>query len=364
MSAYPQFMFLEGINMWDGELYGFWPVGAKSATRVLYCNTALFEQAGVEPPTTWSELREVSQALAQAGQGQSYGLILGGKSPWDYTALVGGLAMSAGKMGSANGEDNCVDWTQAELTIADDYFVDGLNVAVDMLEDGSIFPGFTTISHTEARAGLANGWAGMFMGGWWDAGAYNTQFPEFEYQVVAPPVFDEGKMGHNHGIPFIERVYISSQAENLDAIAKFLIYKFGPAYQRGWARNGWFTALPEANEPDNIADPIVQSIFEISEDIRSLPIPISRNVEQAKVNAERNALSPNWGEILEGVFSQQIAPEDYQAESQAHAGAWRAELERAIDEVAGRGVNVSIDDWIFPNWDPDQDYTPEMYEEL
>lgn len=364
MSAYPESMFLEGINMWEGKLYGFWPVGPKSATRVLYTNDQLFAAAGIEVPTTWSELVDAAQALTDAGAGQSYGLIMGGLSTWDYTALVGGLAMTAGKMAAADGEANCIDWTKAEMTIASDYMVEGLKVCVDMMDAGTLFPGFTTINHTEARAGLATNWAGMYVGGWWDAGAYKTQFPDFKFSASPLPVFDGGKLGFNHGAPFIDRVYVSKQAEDLDAVAQFLIYKFGPAYQRGWARNGWFTALPEANEASNIADPIVQNIFRISEDIRAVPDPVARNNEQAAVSAERKAITPNWGDILGGVFSGQIAPDDYATEAQAYADLWRAELERAITEVAGRGANVSLDDWMFPNWDPDSDYTTDMYADL
>ena len=364
MSIYPAAMFLEGVNLWDGKLYGFWPVGAKSATRVLYCNKMLFDQAGVVPPTTWTEFVEVAQALTDAGAGASYGVILGGKSPWDYTALVGALAMSAGKMAAADGEASCFDWTKAEMTIASDYMVDALKLCTGMMDDGTLFPGFSTISHTEARAGLPANWAGMFMGGWWDAGAYKTQFPEFEFMAAPIPVVDSGKVGFNHGTPFIERVYISKNTTNLDAITQFLKYKFGPAYQRGWARNGWFTALPEANEASNIADPIVQNIFKISDDIRVLPQPVARNAKQAQVNAERKAITPNFGEILGGVFSAQIAPDDYQTEAQNYADLWKEELERAIDELAGGGLEVSLDDWIFPNWDPDEDYTTEMYADL
>jgi multiple sugar transport system substrate-binding protein len=355
-------MFLEGVNTWEGKLYGFWPVGSKRATRVLYCNDELFDKAGVQPPTTWTEFRDVAKAITEVGAGQSYGVIVGGKSPWDYTALVGALAISAGPMASANGEGQCMDWTEARMTIGDDNVVGALEFLDGLLQDGSLFPGYSTISHTEARAGLASNWAGMYMGGWWDNGAYQTQFPEFGYTIVPPPVFDEGKMGYNHGDSFVERVYVSKEAKaSYDAISKFLSFKFGPAYQEGWARQGWFTTLPEANTPDNLADPKVQAIFGISDDIRLVPDVVARNVGQAQVNVERKAQHPNFGELLEGVFSGQIAVAGYKQEAENYGAAWRAELERAIEEVKGRGIEVSIDDWLFPNWDPDEHYTADMY---
>ena len=294
---------LNGVNMIDGHLYGFYPVGKTSATR-LYMNDELFDKAGItEAPKTWSDFRNVAKQLTEAGGGQSYGLILGGTSPWDYTGLVGSLAYTAGPMASGNSEAENFDWTKGELTIASDYMVAALQLCMDIAEDGSLFPGYSTISHTESRAGLPSGWAGMFLGGWWDAGAYNTQFPEFSYSVAPPPEFDGGRLGYNLGTSQIERVYVAKGSEVTDAINRFLLFKFGPVYQKGWARNGWFTTLPEANDESNIKDPIIQTIFKIAEDIRTSPNPVARNVEQAKVSVERKELHPNWGELLGGVFS-------------------------------------------------------------
>lgn len=364
-SAYPDSMFLNGVNMNEGHLYGFWPVGKKSATRVLYINDDLFEKAGIaEAPKTWTDFRNVAKQLTEAGGGQSYGLILGGKSPWDYTGLVGSLAYTAGPMASANAETECFDWTKGELTITSPYMLAALQLCMDLAADGSLFPGYSTISHTESRAGLATGWAGMFLGGWWDAGAYATQFPDFSFSVAPPPVFDGGQQGYNLGTNFIERVYVSKETKVVDAVTKFLLFKFGPAYQRGWARNGWFTTLPEANDPANISDPTVKSIFAISEDIRLSPSPIARNPEQAKVSTERTALHPNWGELLGGVFSEQLTVADYEAQAGAYIKDDRAELERAIKTLKDSGIRVSIDDWIFPNWDPSRDYTDDMYSAL
>ncbi|MBN1935077.1 MAG: hypothetical protein JW934_10450, partial [Anaerolineae bacterium] len=97
------------------------------------------------------------------------------------------------------------------------------------------------------------------------------------------------------------------------------------------------------------------------DDIRTVPEPIARNVNQAQVNTERKAQHPNFGELLEGVFSGQIAVADYKLQAEDYAAMWRAELERAIDEIKGRGLEVSIDDWLYPNWEADKDYTADMY---
>jgi multiple sugar transport system substrate-binding protein len=77
---------------------------------------------------------------------------------------------------------------------------------------------------------------------------------------------------------------------------------------------------------------------------------------------ERRALSPNFGQVVQGLLTGQIsdvkaAMEDLQARSDA-------ELDRAIKAAQDKGAEVSRDDWVFPNWDPTVDYTEEMYADL
>jgi multiple sugar transport system substrate-binding protein len=45
---------------WDGNIYGL-PLTVDA--RALFYNKALFEEAGIEPPTTWEELRQAAIAL-------------------------------------------------------------------------------------------------------------------------------------------------------------------------------------------------------------------------------------------------------------------------------------------------------------
>ena len=42
----------------------------------------------------------------------------------------------------------------------------------------------------------------------------------------------------------------------------------------------------------------------------------------------------------------------------------RHRLDRAIKAAQDNGAEVSRDDWVFPNWNPMEDYGLEMYDEL
>ncbi|ONI39903.1 hypothetical protein AN639_05105 [Candidatus Epulonipiscium fishelsonii] len=55
---------LNGFRGEDGVLYG---IPKDFSTLALYYNKAMFEEAGLNPPTTWDELTKVSQALTKDG---------------------------------------------------------------------------------------------------------------------------------------------------------------------------------------------------------------------------------------------------------------------------------------------------------
>lgn len=51
-------------NNWDGKYYG---MPFNKSTRILFYNTKMFEEAGLQPPTTWEELRAAAEKLTTNG---------------------------------------------------------------------------------------------------------------------------------------------------------------------------------------------------------------------------------------------------------------------------------------------------------
>jgi multiple sugar transport system substrate-binding protein len=50
-----------------------------------------------------------------------------------------------------------------------------------------------------------------------------------------------------------------------------------------------------------------------------------------------------------------------QATLQQYSDKLTAERDRALKAVKDKGVQVSLDDWVFPNWKAGEDYTAEKY---
>ncbi len=67
----------------SSPLYG---IPLNRSTPLMYCNGDLFRKAGLRPPTTWQELREVARALTIPGQRWGYEVPI---SWWFWVALVG-----------------------------------------------------------------------------------------------------------------------------------------------------------------------------------------------------------------------------------------------------------------------------------
>ena len=64
----------------DGELYGVWFKAANKST--FWYNVAAFEQAGVQPPTTWDELQTVAETISASGVSP---ISVGGADGWTLT---------------------------------------------------------------------------------------------------------------------------------------------------------------------------------------------------------------------------------------------------------------------------------------
>lgn len=83
-------------TLWDGRR---WAVPYDGDTHILFYNTTLFEEFGVEPPTTWDEYLSVCQTITEAGEGETYGCaIMGANVP---LILIGTFVNRLGGFGGS-----------------------------------------------------------------------------------------------------------------------------------------------------------------------------------------------------------------------------------------------------------------------
>jgi multiple sugar transport system substrate-binding protein len=209
--------FIPNQGIYNGEIHGL-PMYAQ--TMRLFYNRRLYEAAGLDPnapPATWTELREHSKAITDAGTG-AYGFIFGDKFPWVWF-------MNAQRPSNGAGAYQ-FDWSQAQYTFNLDGLKGAMEVIIGLNEDGSLFPGAHTLTDDDARQQFSIGMAGIIIGGSWNPGVFNDQFSSTEdWETAELPFPDDGQAGRIiQGVG--DRYTISAQSANKDACWEFLTWLY------------------------------------------------------------------------------------------------------------------------------------------
>ncbi|WP_163142426.1 ABC transporter substrate-binding protein [Bacillus sp. 22-7] len=201
----------------DGKTYGF---PKDYSTLALFYNKKMFEQAGVEVPKTWDELREVSKALTKEGV---YGF---GVAP--ELARLYHIAQASG--GDVVKED--------KANFASPEIVEALKPIVDQhLED-----------KTSAQASeVGANWGGEMFGqqkaamvieGNWAIPFLEDTFPDVEYGTAELPAVngEKGTMAYTVGY------VMNAASEKKEASWKLISYLTGKEGMETWTSKGF--ALP------------------------------------------------------------------------------------------------------------------------
>ena len=92
---------------------------------------------------------------------------------------------------------------------------------------------------------------------------------------------------------------------------------------------------------------------------RISPSPLVRNPEVAKINLEIKAVTPSFEQTIQGLVSGQVT--DVKKAMQGLKDSYSKELDRAVKAAATKGAKVTLDDYLFKNWDPTKDYLDADY---
>ncbi len=356
-AALPEGSLLDGFTIFDSQVYSFPLFTFRQYTTLNWYNKGLMEQAGLDPetgPRTWDEFRNAARSITEAGGGRLFGWIQG----LSFTERMG---IHAEELAQAAGAAGPIDHTTGEYAYATEPFAQAIEFLVSLQAEGSLFPASSTLDARTARARWATGVAGMFLDGPWNVGVVQTEFADFIEQVgVAPIPTPEGQTSFIHKPPTGGVFWVSSQSQNPDVAADILAGFTTPEYYVGLAEQMDqppldLTVVAQAN----VHPTYLQAVQSFDERVRLAPSPIVRNPVVAQVNAEMQDIHPNLGEITQGAFSGDVT--DVRAALKQYNDALSAERERALGVVQQAGGQVSLDDWVFADWDPAEDFTAEMY---
>ncbi|WP_418276366.1 sugar ABC transporter substrate-binding protein [Isoptericola jiangsuensis] len=264
---------VEGLveaGTYDGELYGMpWYAGVRS----LVYNTEIFEQAGVEPPTTWAELEDAARTIKQELPDKIAVAVPGDAEFTVYPWIWG----AGGDVATLDGET----WTsQLDSTASQE----GLEFWTGLAADGLSSAGATTWRETDVLDSFAAGEVGMAVMGSWTPGAIVEANPDMEGKFAAVPI-----PGQDGGIaPSVlggSHLSMFSTAENQDLAFAFIEMMTTGEFATKWAEQaGYFPGQTSLlDETLASTDPLVAPFAEqFVEGGASVPVSPHFGAVQAK----------------------------------------------------------------------------------
>lgn len=204
--------FLEAVEketVLDGKTYG---VLSDTAVIALFYNMTLFEENGIEPPTTWSELLDVCDALHEAdiapiavtGMYEPY---MGYWTDYLFTRHVGYDAA-------------------LEAAFSGDFSDPGFQAAAEdyeaLLEKDPFINGFEGTDFTAVQMEFFQDKAGMILMGSWLMAEMKDSIPEgFKLGVVPFPQVD-GAEEDNSFIAASNVMVVNKESQHIDAVIAYM----------------------------------------------------------------------------------------------------------------------------------------------
>ena len=346
----------EGITTLDGNVYVL-PESANIINTLLFYNKTVLEEAGVEKlPETWSEFYDVCEQVTEAGNGKYYGII-------DSGAQANRLELFLRSLASLEGAQ-CGDISQMLLvdgqnTMNSEGMIKAFEYYDSLVKAGVFHPNSVTLKAPEARALFAQNQAAFICQGAWCISTWKAENPDLDFGVMAIPIPDDGAKGK---LPYIGAqpwMGISTNCEHPDVAAKYLKALYSEEYQSGLVEDGGFVSVIDAVNEKYMTDEQMLAYYQLNQEAAALvPDPLVGNPATAEVYAQTTAISPNLGEIAQGVLAQSV---DYKTQLRELGEKTQTEWERAIGAAKEAGADVDVSDFEFKNWDPMKNYTTEDY---
>lgn len=230
-----------------------------------------------------------------------------------------------------------------------------VELLLGMKEDGSVYPYESTLDDGNIYTYFAQGKFAMFMSGPYVVSNLAADFPDFQgYRIIPLPIPDQGQSGDYNLLPGTGVYYMSALTEHPEEAWLWLDWLSSREHHaRLVAQTSNFSIYADLNTPENITDEHTMQAY------RALtaygvygPFPPRRNPETALVVPE--SVTPDVGDILIGIYTGQI--EDWQAALDDLDARKQEAFEGALRTAQENGVNVSWEDFIFPDWNPLEDY--------
>ncbi len=360
-AAFPIGTFAAGVTDFGGKTYAYPFTSNQRLPNGLFYNTTYLERAGYDPNKilTWEEFRAAAKKATQQGQGRYYGVIIGIAQTGQITGWVDTLAEMAGAHGGAwpaeNGVGGPFNWKTGTYNFTTDIYQEAVELLLAMKSDGSFFPGTVSLTAPQARGEFPEGVAAFILQGPWNIPAWKKTNPSLKFGFNLPPQKDPNNIWPLSYGPGGSNTWLASaRSTALPVVGDIFRYLGTLKGQIEWADYDGAGDPPQFRQAVSHVhlDPISAKALELGYKWTVLrPDPELKTSGVAIVNEVMVPPTPNWNDTLVGLFTGQItAP--VKTVLKGLQDRYTTALEQAIKTANARGANVSMDDWIFPDWNP------------
>jgi raffinose/stachyose/melibiose transport system substrate-binding protein len=274
----------------DGKVYG---TPLASYTVGIAYQKPIFAEHGLEPPTTWQELKDVAQALKDAGETP---IVLGAKDG------VHPYFMYIGLVSSILGPEGFEQLRRGERMLTDPDLVEAAQLLLDLRPFYQ--SGFQATDYVTAKAIFANAQGAMEVAGTADFTGYREVNPEADLGFIAWPGPEAGKYSTNTGMELLYTVSRFATPEAQEAATKLV---------------AWL-ATEEAQQlvSDKIALPVHTGVTGSSDPIREETVAARGLDVIVWYDLPETALTFNAAsEAQGGLWTERLTAEQFAAEMQA-----------------------------------------------
>ncbi|MCR4657009.1 MAG: extracellular solute-binding protein [Lachnospiraceae bacterium] len=264
-----------------------WAVPDLASARALFYNVDMLEEVGVEVPTTWAELEDVSQAILDFYDGEVY--------PWgiDMTTDEGQAAFAYYTWGNGGGfVDKDGNWA-----VNTPENVEAIEYAIGLVDKGFTNPNPATQTRYDLQDMFAAGKLAMLIAPNQLPTYVSDKGGDINMATASLPA-NEGKTSSSVGVMDRVMAFKDDSAPDQDArneaIGRFLKFFYDPENYVGWvSMEGFLPAVNSAVEALVASDPSFEAWLSVLDSCQFYPAAKAEwdQVKQGVIAAEQNALA-------------------------------------------------------------------------
>lgn len=363
---WPDTALIPGVHVFDDVLYNYPLNSSRRIDKLMFVDSANLKKAGYDDPIAqiknWDDIHAALTKVVESG---STGLLVAGDG---LAPTVAALATSVGWSGSSNGWSG-LDMKTGEYAYDAPEVLQAFEFLQKLVTDKLVVPGFLTLADKDAREQFPAGQYGMMFVGPYSLPAWKKAAPDWKFAVGQLPSRDAS----DYVVPFAETgansVWVNAKSDVPNAIGQVLAYMGSPDGQKNMVIHSegnlesLQSAANESADREAQLDPNAKLCSDLARTImRAIPQVEIRNPDVAKVKLALKPVTPIWKDLMAGLFTGEL--KNPEAQFAKYNSALNQALDTAIAAAKKKGSTVTRDDFAFPNWDPNTDYTAADYKQL